>query len=62
MTEEEKIIYQLTIEDLQNVANEILNRKLTEEEISFVADKLGDCINWYDAIQDAIMLALPKTK
>jgi len=59
---EEKIIYQLTIEDLQNVANEILNRKLTEEEISFVADKLGDCINWYDAIQDAIMLALPKTK
>jgi len=42
---EEKIIYQLTIEDLQNVANEILNRKLTEEEISFVADKLGDCIN-----------------
>jgi len=55
---EEQIVYQLTVEDLQNVSNDFLNRDLNENEISLVTEKLGDCINWYDAIQNAIILAL----
>mgnify|MGYP001320486771 CR=1 FL=1 len=55
---EEQIVYQLTVEDLQNVSNDFLNRDLNEKEILLVTDKLGDCINWYDAIQNAIILAL----
>lgn len=52
--ENSEIIYQLTIEDLQTVANEYLERDLTKEEISLVTDKLGDYINWYDSIECAI--------
>ncbi|MFQ3599464.1 MAG: hypothetical protein SNJ55_10430 [Chloroherpetonaceae bacterium] len=50
----EKIIYQLTVEDLQNVANEELNRDLTEEEIKLLEDKIGDYIDWYEIISSAI--------
>lgn len=38
----EKIIYHLTVEDLQNVANDELSRDLTEEEIKLLEDKIGD--------------------
>jgi hypothetical protein len=50
----DKIIYQLTVEDLQNVANEKLNRNLTEEEIKLLEDKIGDNIDWYETISAAI--------
>ncbi len=54
----EQVVYHLTIEDLQNVSIEYLNRNLSEKEISLVTEKLGDCIDWYDAIQNSIILAL----
>ncbi len=50
----EKIIYSLNIEDVQNVANETLNRDLNENELKLVEDKLGDYIDWFGAISDAI--------
>lgn len=50
----EKIIYQLTVEDLQNVANDELNRDLTEDEIKLLEDKIGDYIDWYEIISSAI--------
>ena len=50
----DKVIYQLTIEDLQNVANEELERVLTESEIKILEEKIGDYIDWYGAIQNAI--------
>ena len=49
-----KIIYKLVIEDLQNVADEKLNRNLTEKEILSIEEKLGDFIDWYDAIYNTI--------
>lgn len=58
---EEQIVYQLTIEDMQIIANEYLDRNLNEKEISLVTAKLGDCINWSEAIQNAIILALSKS-
>ncbi|MDP2303110.1 MAG: hypothetical protein Q8N03_11885 [Ignavibacteria bacterium] len=46
-----KIIYQICVGDIQEVATEILDRKLSDEEINKVERRLGDCINWYDAIE-----------
>jgi len=49
-----QIIYSINIEDVQNVAEEELERKLTAKELKLVEDKIGDCINWYEAILNAI--------
>lgn len=49
-----KIIYSINIEDVQNVAEQELDRKLTEEEMRLVEDKLGDYVGWYEAILNAI--------
>jgi hypothetical protein len=50
----DKLIYFLTIEDLQNVANQELNRELTKIEIELLKIKIAEKINWYDAIADVI--------
>lgn len=49
-----KIIHSINIEDIQNVAEQELGRKLTEEELKLVEDKLGDYVGWYEAILHAI--------
>lgn len=50
----DKVIYQLTIEDLQRVALDTLGRELTATEINLIEEKFAENINWYDAIQSAI--------
>ncbi len=42
MKDPERIVYALTVEDLQNVAQEVLERELTEKEISQVEDPLAN--------------------
>lgn len=54
MIDPEKIIYSINIEDIQNVAEQELERKLTAKELRLVEDKVGDYINWYEAILNAI--------
>ena len=54
MTDPEKIIYSINIEDVQNVAEQELERKLTAKELRIVEKKVGDYINWYEAILNAI--------
>jgi hypothetical protein len=49
-----KIIYQLTIEDIQHVALQELDRELTKEEIKKLTDPIAEKIPWYDAIADSI--------
>ena len=49
-----KIIYSINIEDVQNVAEQELERKLTAKELRLVEKKVGDYINWYEAILNAI--------
>ena len=51
---EEKIIYSLNIKDIQTVAEENFERKLTYEEIEKIIDPIANRISWYDAIYDAI--------
>ncbi|MDP3878478.1 MAG: hypothetical protein Q8Q50_16030 [Methylobacter sp.] len=52
--DENEVIYYLTMADLQRVAEDSLNRKLTEYEIEKVIDKLPDYISWYESINYTI--------
>ena len=54
MKAKHKIVYQLTIEDIQEVAIQELDRELTKEEIIRLIDPIAEKIPWYDAIADAI--------
>lgn len=49
-----KIIYSINFEDVQNVAEQELGRKLTKKELLIVEAKLGDYIDWYEAINSVI--------
>lgn len=49
-----EIVYQLVIEDIQNVAGQELHRELTSEEIKLLIDPIAENIAWYDAIARAI--------
>ena len=54
MENNSKIIYSINIEDVQTVAKQELKRKLSEEELKMVELKLGDYIDWYEAINTTI--------
>ncbi|OHC00498.1 MAG: hypothetical protein A3G70_00265 [Planctomycetes bacterium RIFCSPLOWO2_12_FULL_39_13] len=54
MINPEKIIYSINIEDVQNVAEQEFERKLTAKELRLVEKNVGDYINWYEAILNAI--------
>jgi hypothetical protein len=45
-----KILYSINVADVQTVAQELIERKLTDEEVLMVSDKIGDHIAWFDAI------------
>lgn len=48
------IFYSLNEEDIQNVALQEIERKLSETEIESIKDLIVSNINWYDAIANAI--------
>jgi hypothetical protein len=51
----DNIIYSLTIEDIQIVANHELGRDLTSNEIEKIKDTVAEKLLWYDAIADSII-------
>lgn len=52
--QQNRIIYSLNVGDIQTVAGAELGRKLTAKELAFVENRLGDYLNWYDAILYAL--------
>ena len=50
MNKKSKVIYSINVEDLQTVAEQELERELTNDEIEIVEKRLGDHIDWYGAI------------
>jgi hypothetical protein len=50
-----KHIYYITISDIQHVAEENIGRSLNENELARVTDKILDKIEWYDAVEEAII-------
>lgn len=51
---EERIVYSINVEDIQKVAEEVLDRKLTKKEVGLVEDSVGDYLDWFQAIENAI--------
>lgn len=52
--EAERTVYELSVDDLQRVAREVLERDLTDDEITAVGNAVGDYIDWFQAIENAI--------
>jgi hypothetical protein len=48
------IIYSLNVIDIQEVAKDVLERKLTKKEIALVEESVGDYIDWFQAIENSI--------
>ena len=49
------IIYSINTDDVQHVANEIIGRALSEQEIELITDSLEKKINWHDLIEFSIL-------
>ncbi|MGD1008452.1 MAG: hypothetical protein ABR980_14620 [Ignavibacteriaceae bacterium] len=56
MTNKNKIIYSLSVVDLQSVALDSIERELTDEEIKKVTNEIEKSINWYEIIENVIDL------
>ncbi len=49
------ILYSIKVEDAQNVANDTIDRDLTDSEIRKVEARIGDYFsNWFDLLEMAI--------
>jgi len=49
-----RIVYSISVKDIQNVAAGEIGRGLTDEEIRKVESELGDFVAWYDAVSATI--------
>lgn len=54
MNANERVVYSLTVQDLQDVAVEYLERKLSKKEIGEIEKNLWRFISWDEAIQNTI--------
>ena len=52
--ETHKTVYEISFEDLQVVAREILERELTSNELTAVGNSVGNYVDWFQAIENAI--------
>lgn len=53
--DKEEIIYQLSINDIQHVAESTIGRYLTHKEIEKIKRKIGDYFtDWHEKVEDAI--------
>jgi hypothetical protein len=50
----ERVVYSINVSDIQEVAEQVLERNLTKEEIALVEGSVGDYIDWSQAIENAI--------
>ena len=49
------IIYSINVADLQTVSMEVLERELTDTEIMLIRKSVEDSIEWFDAVESAIL-------
>ena len=48
------VVYELIVADIQEVADQELERELSSHEINLLIDRIANKISWYDAIAGAI--------
>jgi thiosulfate/3-mercaptopyruvate sulfurtransferase len=56
-----KHLFYITISDIQTVAQEKLNRKLSKGELATLSDKLIDKVQWYEPIEELILSECKKS-
>jgi hypothetical protein len=56
----EEIVYGINVDDIQNVATQVLERPLTGSELFLVKESVGDYIDWSQAIENAIHRHIPE--
>ena len=49
-----KIVYSINVTDIQEVAQQVLDRKLKKEEIIKIKESIGDYLDWFQAIENSI--------
>jgi hypothetical protein len=57
---DEAIVYSINVDDLQEVADQVLERPLTKKELTLVQKSVGDYIDWFQAIEFAIQEHIKK--
>ena len=50
----DRIIYSISVGDIQEVAKQVLERDLTKKEVVLVEESVGDYIDWFQAIENAL--------
>ncbi|MFC1677207.1 hypothetical protein ACFL3G_09120 [Planctomycetota bacterium] len=62
--DDERIIYSINVVDIQEVANQVLKRRLSKEEVALVEESVGGYIDWFQAIENSIWehITLPQSK
>ncbi len=50
----ENVIYQLSKSDIQKVANDEIDRNLSDKEISRIVDYIEKHIDWYNIVSNGI--------
>jgi len=51
---DDRIVYSINVADIQEVASQVLERRLSKEEIALVEESVGDYIDWFQAIENSI--------
>jgi len=59
---EDTVLYAINVQNVHKVAEEELGRKLSEKEVTFVEDRLGEYLDWYEAIFAALQDLLDREK
>jgi len=55
MKRDNRIVYSINVGDIQEVAQDELDRRLTKSELTRIEENLGDYIDWHNAITNAIL-------
>jgi hypothetical protein len=56
------ILYSINVQDVQEVAKREYNRELDDGEVKSAAAKLGEYIDWYEAVNTAVAQTIRKSK
>ena len=56
------ILYSINVQDVQDVAQREFDRKLNDKEMKSVANRLGECIDWYEAVNAAVAQTIQNPK
>lgn len=56
------ILYSINVKDVQDVAQREYDRELNDGEVESVAAKLGEYIDWYEAVNTAVAQTIRKSK